>query len=166
MVKGKHIAVAIAMVILGTLLVSYLFPSEEKKVRRQFRQLAECVSKKPVENAITMAQKTRNLGALFDESCTLTLPSDFTSGTYTPEDIMAYAVRGRAFFIDLSLTFYDLSVTFPEKGVAKVTVTANLRGTSTGGDQVDDTREIQCQLRKKEKRWLFSEVGVVEVLQK
>jgi hypothetical protein len=64
------------------------------------------------------------------------------------------------------LKFYDSDIAFPEKGVAKVTLTARLTGKSTAGEQMDETRELECLLRKIEKKWLFSQIEVVEVLKK
>jgi hypothetical protein len=34
------------------------------------------------------------------------------------------------------------------------------------GEQVDETRELECILTKIEKKWLFSQIEVVEVLRK
>jgi hypothetical protein len=68
--------------------------------------------------------------------------------------------------VDLTLKFYDVSIRFPEKGAASVTLTASLKGKTAVGDLVDETREVQCVLKKVDKKWLFSEVEVVEVLKK
>jgi hypothetical protein len=64
------------------------------------------------------------------------------------------------------LTFYDFNIAFPEKEITQVTLTARLRGRSTAGEQVDETRELECDLKKGEKKWLFSSIEVVEVLKK
>jgi hypothetical protein len=64
------------------------------------------------------------------------------------------------------LKFYDLHVVFPENEVAKVNLTARLTGKSTAGEQVDETRELECVLRKIENKWLFGEIEIVEVLKK
>jgi len=64
------------------------------------------------------------------------------------------------------LKFYDLHIIFPEKEVAKVTLTGRLTGKSTAGEQMDETRELECILKKIEKKWLFSTIEIVEVLKK
>jgi hypothetical protein len=64
------------------------------------------------------------------------------------------------------LKFYDLSISLPEKGVANVTLTARLTGTSAAGERLEETRELRCVLKKAEKKWLFSEIEVVEVLKR
>ena len=166
MVKIRYIIPAVLIVIIGIVVVFYLLPSEEKKVKKQFHLLGEGVLKSPEENAFTMLQKMKNIGALFDEHCDLKAPSQSLSGSYTRQEISTYAGSARSSFSQLDLKFYDFHIIFPEKEVAKVTLTARLTGRSTAGEQVDETRELECILKKIEKKWLFSSIEVVEVLKK
>jgi hypothetical protein len=108
----------------------------------------------------------KNIGALFDEHCDLKAPSQSLSGSYTRQEISTYAGSARSYFSQLDLKFYDFQIVFPEKEVAKVTLTARLTGRSTAGEQADETRELECILKKIEKKWLFSQIEVVEVLKK
>jgi hypothetical protein len=162
----KKILIAGLVIIVGAVAAFYLFQSEEKKVRKQFRLLSEWVSKGAGENLIIMAHKTKSIGTLFAESCGLKSPFESISGTCTPEEITSYAARGRIHCSQLSLKFYDIRIRFPEKGLAKVTLTAKLTGRSSSGERFDETHELECSLKKIEKRWLFSEFEVVEVLRK
>ena len=166
MVKIKYLIIAILAVGIGVWATVYLFPSEERKVKKQFNLLSEWVSKDSGENTFTMAHKTRNLGSLFAEKFELKTEIESMSGSYTSEEISSYAARGRFMFSYLSLSFYDLGISFPEKGIAKVTLTARLKGRSTTGENFDETHELECILKKIEKRWLFSHAEMVEVLKK
>jgi len=166
MVRFKNIIVGALVVVIGIGVTIYFFPSEEKKIKKQFRLLAEWVSKDPGENTFTMAYKVRNIGTLFDGTCEFKIPVYSFSGSYTPEEISGYAARGRLFCSQLYLKFYDLVIVFPEKGVAKVTLTAKLTGKSNVGEYIDETHELEFVLKKIEKRWLFSKFEVVEVLKK
>jgi hypothetical protein len=166
MVKIKYLLIGVPMVIIGIAVAVYLFPSEEKKVKRQFNLLSEWVSKSPEENAFTMLQKIKNIGTLFDESCELKAPGQSLSGSYKREEVSAYAGSARSYFSQLHLKFYDFHILFPEKEGAKVTLTSRLTGKSTAGEQVDETRELECVLKKIEKKWLFSVIEVIEVLKK
>jgi hypothetical protein len=166
MVKIRYILPAVLIVIIGIVVVFYFLPSEEKKVKKQFHLLGEGVLKSPEENAFTMLQKMKNIGALFDEHCDLKAPSQSLSGSYTRQEISTYAGSARSYFSQLDLKFYDFQIVFPEKEVAKVTLTARLTGRSTAGEQADETRELECILKKIEKKWLFSQIEVVEVLKK
>ena len=166
MVKIRYILLALLIVTVGIVAVFYFLPSEEKKVRKQCRLLLEGALKSPKENAFTMLQKMKNIGALFDEHCELKSPSQSLSGSYTRQEISAYAGSARSVFSWLDLKFYDLHIVFPEREIANVTLTARLTGRSAAGEQVDETRELECILKKVEKKWLFSAIEVVEVLKK
>ena len=166
MVKIRYILLAVLIVTIGIVVVFYFLPSEEKKVKKQFHLLSEGVLKSPEENAFTMLQKMKNIGALFDEHCQLKAPSQSLSGSYTREEIATYAGSARSYFSQLDLKFYDFHIVFPEREVAKVTLTGRLTGRSTAGEQVDETRELECILKKIEKKWFFSVIEAVEVLKR
>ena len=166
MVKIKYLFIAALIAILGIVIAITVFPSEEKRVRKQFNLLSEWVSKSPEENAFVMLQKIRDIGSLFDEHCELKTDYPSLSGSYTREEISTYAGSTRSNVSRLDLKFYDLQIAFPEKEVAKVTLTARLTGRSTAGEQMDEIRELECRLKKIENKWLFSAIEVVEVLKK
>jgi len=166
MVRKRYLFIGMLMVILGIVIAITVFPSEEKRVKRRFHLLSEWVSKSPEENAFTLLQKMRDIGSLFDEHCELKTDYPSLSGSYTREEISTYVGSARSQVSRLSLKFYDLQIVFPEKEVAKVTLTARLTGRSTAGEQMDETRELECLLKKIEKKWLFSQIDVVEVLKK
>ena len=166
MVKIKYLLIGVPIVIIGILAFFYFFPNEEKKVKKQFNLLSEWVSKSPDENAFTMLQKMKNIGTLFDERCELKTPSQSLSGSYTREEISTYAGSARSHLSQFDLKFYDFHILFPEKEIAKVTLTGRLTGRSSTGEQVDETHELECALKKIENKWLFSQIEVVEVLKK
>jgi hypothetical protein len=166
MVKIKYWIIAILAVGMGVWAAAYLFPSDVRKVKKQFNLMSERVSKDPGENTFTMAHKTRSLSTLFAEKFEIKTEIESMSGSYSPEEISSYAARGRLMFSYLSLSFYDLDISFPENGIAKVTLTARLKGRSTAGENFDETHELECILRKIEKKWLFSHVEIIEVLKK
>ncbi len=164
--KIRYLVVSVLLAIIGIVVVFTLIPSEEKRVKRQFDLLSEWVSKSPEENAFTMLQKIKNIGTLFDEQCKMKAPEQSLSGNYTRQEISTYAGSARSHVSQLDLKFYDLHIIFPEKEVAKVDLTARLTGRSTAGERVDETRELECVLRKIDKQWLFSQIEVIEVLKK
>jgi len=165
-VKIKYLVVGALIVIVGIVVAITLMSSEEKRVKRQFHLLSEWVSKSPEENALTMLQKMKNIGTLFDEQCEMKAPDQSLSGSYTRQEISTYAGSARSHVSQLDLNFYDLRIIFPEKEIARVNLTARLTGRSTAGERVDETRELECVLRKIDKKWLFSQIEVIEVLKK
>ena len=165
MVTQKRIVIGLA--ILLALIAGYVFfQSDTKRVKKQFAHLSDLVSKEPNESPFTLARKIQDLGKLFAQSCELIIPIDAISASFGPQEITGYATRGRASFSELTLKFYDLSVEFPEKRTARVRLTASLTGKMGGGDKMDDTREVQCLLKKIGNRWLFTKLEVIEVLKK
>jgi len=166
MVKYRSVIIGALIVVAGIWVILHLFPSEEKKVKKQFRLLSEWVSKEPGESPITMTYKIKNIGTLFDGTCEFKIPAYSFSGSYTPEEISGYASSGRLSFSQLDLKFYDLDVAFPDKGTAKVTLTAKVTGKSSSGEYIDEAHELESFLKKTEKKWLFSKFEVVEVLKK
>jgi hypothetical protein len=166
MVKIKYAIVGLLVVMVGISATFHFFPSEEKKVKKRFALLSGQVSKEPQENAFVMASKIKEITALFGENCNFTVSDYSLSGNYTRGEISGIALRGRAHFSNLGLKFYDLKVSFPEKDLAQVNLTGRLMGKSVHGENVDETRELICHLRKVDKKWLFSSFEVIEVLRR
>ena len=166
MVRVKYIVTTLLVVILAIVAWVYLVQSDTKKIKKQFDSLSKLVSKEPGENPITMATKAKNIATLFAETCELTNPIDGLPATYTPGEMSSYAANSRIAFAELSLKFYDLNVEFPETGLARVTLTGNLKGKLMSGNIVDETREVQCVLKKIGRNWFFSEIEIVEVLKR
>lgn len=165
MVKIKYIIIT-AVVILGIVVVRHFLQNEEKKVRKQFALLSEWVSKEPNESIVTTSYKIQHIAALFADPCEFKADIIAFTGSYTPEEIAGFAGRSRFYLSNLSLKFYDLSIEFPEQGMAQVTLTATLIGKTKSGEDIDATQELKTALTKPEGTWLFSHVEVVEVLQK
>jgi hypothetical protein len=166
MVKIKYLLIGVLIVIIGIVVAITLIPSEEKRVKKQFHLLSKWVSKSPEENPFTMLQRMKDIGALFDAQCELKVPDQSLSGAYTREEISTYAGSARSHASQLDLNFYDLQVVFHGKEAAQVTLTARLTGRTTAGEQMDETRELECLLKKIENKWLFSQIEAVEVLKK
>jgi hypothetical protein len=166
MVKMKSLIIAFLIAIVGISVTFLFFPNEEKKVKKRFVLLSEHVSKDSGENTFVMANKIKGTSALFGENCNFAVLDYSLSGNYTREEISGIALRGRAHFSTLSLKFYDLKVSFPEKDLAQVNLTARLTGKSVYGEQADETRELICLLKKVEKKWFFSSFEVIEVLKR
>jgi len=166
MVKIKYLIVVLLIVMVGISVTFLFFPSEEKKVKKRFALLSEHMSKDYGENTFIMANKIKGISVLFGENCNFTVSDYSLSGNYTREEISGIALRGRAHFSTLGLKFYDLKVSFREKDLAQVNLTARLTGKSVYGEHVDETRELMCLLKKVEKKWLFSSFEVIEVLKR
>jgi len=166
MVKIKYAIIGAGVLIAGICLFIYLSQSEEKKVRKRFDQLSKWASKDQNEDHFTMAGKIKNIGELCARDFMLTIHNSSLSGRYSSKEISGLAARLRLPFTMLTMEFKDIQIQFTEKRRAKVIATAIFSGTLKGGEMVDETFEVGCDLIKFENKWLFASAEVVEVLEK
>jgi hypothetical protein len=166
MVKWKYPIVAALILLAGIWLIRVFWPSEEKRIQRAFDSLAEYARKSEGEAPLTAIQKIQRLQSLFGETCELQFPTYGISGSFARQDLSLMAARGRAHFQELELSFHDFSISFPEKEMASVTVTARLRGRMVRGEAVDEPHELRCHLRKIDGQWYFIRLEGVEVLKR
>jgi len=165
-VKLKYILIALILMAIGVGVSLTLFQTEEKRVKKQFHLLSEGVSKEPGENIFTMDQKIKKIGSLFDETCEINIPAHSVLGRLTRDEITGYAARSRFHFAEIHLKFYDFNIAFMQEVGAGVHLTARLTGKTTTGENVEEAHELDCLLKRIEKRWLFDRIEVVEVLKK
>ena len=163
--KVRYIIIA-AIIIVGIVAVRHFAQTDEKKVRKQFTLLSEWVTKESNESIVTTSYKVKHIATLFADPCSFKADLISFTGSYTPEEISGFAGRSRFHFSNLSLKFYDLDVSFPDKETAQVTLTATLTGETKRGEHADATHELEMVLTKAEDEWLFSYVEMIEVLQK
>lgn len=157
---------ALLILVLGIWAAFSLSPTPEKKVKKQFRLLSEYAFKEAGEPPLMTAQKIRNLETLFADRCEIKAPHFGLAGSFPRPEISLLAGTARARFSRLDLRFHDLTVSFPEKDGARVTMTARLIGQAASGEAVDEPHELECRLKKVEDRWLFSRMEIVEVLKR
>lgn len=166
MVKTLKLLVSIAIIAGAVFLVYNFFMSDEKKVIKTLNRLSELVSKEGEEPAVMMAQRIRGVGDLFAESCLFSSDARNMSRSFRPDEITSHTASARAGFLNLSLKFYDMNVTFPDDGLARVSLTAILSGLTKSEELFDETHEMEVELVLVEKTWLIRRIRAVEVLEK
>ncbi len=164
--RGKYLGILLLLILLGGGAFFLSSQSEEKRVKKLFRQLSEAISKESGESLFTLDQKLKAIGSLFDEDCEIHIPAYSIAGRLTREEIISYAARSRLHLSELRLTFYDFRITFPQTDTGKVYTTARLTGRLTTGEAINEAHEVDCLLKKIEKRWRLTRVEVVEVLKR
>ncbi len=166
MVRMKPLLITGFILTLAVILFFTFSQSEEKKIKKQFYMFSTLVSKDSDEDSFTLLKKAKQIGSLFNDPCELRLSEPPLSGSYSREEIISYTIRARAHFLQFTLKFYDFNVILPQEGIAQVVLTSRLIGKSISGEGIDEVRELECQLEKIEKKWLFKQIEVVEVLKK
>ncbi|MCX8118134.1 MAG: hypothetical protein N3G78_09405 [Desulfobacterota bacterium] len=165
-IKARTFLIALLLASAGLFAFFALPPSEEKRIKRELNALAQALSKETGESLFTLDQKLKKIGSLLEETCELSIQAYSISGTLAREEILGYVARSRLQVAELQVSFYDIHMTFPQRNEAKVTLTARLTGKMAGGEAFSEAHEIDCLLKKSEKRWLFVRAEVVEVLKK
>ncbi len=164
--KLKVLILLVVLVASAALAYLYLFPSDNKKIKKQFSSLSGLVSKEKGESAFAMAYKVNALATLFADKCSFAFSQNAMSGEYTPEEITTQATRGRLQFSKISLDFYDI-VPDIKNDIAVVETTVRFHGEIKDSVKVaEETREVECKLKKIEGKWKFTDFKVVEVLKK
>jgi hypothetical protein len=166
MVKIKYAIIATVVLIAGIWTFMHFYQSDEKKVRKLFDQLSEWASKEQNEDHFTMAGKIKNIGELCADDFVLTTHKSSTSREYSPKEISGLAAHFRFPFTMLTVEFKDIQIEFTEKRRAKAITTVVFSGNMKGGENVDDTFEVGCDLIKLDSKWLFTAAEVIEVLEK
>lgn len=158
--------VLLLMIIAGIWAFFTFSQNEEKKVKKQFQLLSERISKEPSESIFSMESKAKDIGSLFDDPCIMKIQNHSLSGTYSREEVIRFAAEARLHLSQLQLNLYDFVISFPEKGKAKVRLTVRATGRTTTGENIDETHELDCLLKKTEREWRFNTIEVIEVLKK
>jgi len=140
---------------------------DEQKVRRCFSRLSELINKHEGESLILAAARGQALGNVFTDDFEAQLELAEFSGHFSPEEIVAHAVRARSQFKQLELRFADLQVRVLPKGrEAEAAAVATLSGRSqSGADWGTETRLLRCRLRKGDDgHWRFAAAELTQGL--
>jgi len=162
----KKLVVAVVIVIVAVGVGMRLFgSSREAEVKKQLSSLSDLIEKTPDEKNVTTLLKANRVSDLFDQKCSLTMSGNPLSGTYSPSEMRALALRLRSGFTRVAVTFHDPDITFPDDQTAEVLMVTKVKGETASG-KADEILETKCRLRHVEDSWRFAEFKVVESLQK
>lgn len=166
MVTRKHIIIGGGILVAGIVAFYVFWQSDHAKVKRRFEFIAEKMEKTPGEHKLISAAKANRMKEAFSETCTIHAPAYSFSRKISSDELSTLVLRMRSRYSEISLTFYDFVIDFPEEGTAQVTTTARMEGILTTGEPVADLHELKCRLHKLEDAWLLKEIEIVEVLKK
>jgi len=165
-VKVKYIVAALIIIVGGIAIFFYVFESQEAKIKKQFKFIAEKIEKSPGESPIISGRKAKSIAKVFADPCFINIPVYDYSQEVTSESLSRYVFTMRSRYTRISMTFYDFSFEHMEKETARVTITAGIAGSLSTGETVKDIHEVTCSLKKSDDGWQFVKVEVVEVLKK
>ncbi|OQA82793.1 MAG: hypothetical protein BWY31_03058 [Lentisphaerae bacterium ADurb.Bin242] len=169
-IQGKHLLIAAGiLILLGAVAFGmwyYLRPTDENRIRGQFRTFSGLAAKKGNEGLIAAAGTAQAISKLFTDKTTFEVEGlAWDSGLYSREHIAANVLRGRAFFDSLQLSFDDIEIEVSGQ-TARVFNSAVLSGTLRDGKKIREVRDLETILKKTGDEWLFDSFKVREIIKK
>ena len=162
----KTLLIVLALLIAG-IAAFYLLRSEKHIIKKQFRGIAECVSKESGEGNIAMAAKMMSLGNYLTESVVLGIRDLPMFQEMTSEEIVSLATRGRGFIDELKITIVDVETDILSKEKARSRCTAKVRLRSKSKEyDYDELRTFSSDLVKIEGKWRFASFKEDELIKK
>ena len=163
----KYIEIGFAVLVLG-FIVYYVCQGEERKVRKQFVEIANTVSKPSGEGNIAMGVKMATLSNLLNDTVVISIKDFPFNGELAADELVSLASRGRAFFDYMEITILDVETEFTSKTTAVSRCAVKVRTRSKTGDyNYDEVREFTSDLVKGEnKKWLFASFKQDDLLKK
>ncbi|MCU0600585.1 MAG: hypothetical protein MUE70_15165 [Desulfobacterales bacterium] len=166
MVNQKNILIVSLICFACVIAFFWLHESDEDKIKKRFDELAEETAKATDEKELAAVIKAKKISELCADSFQVDFPSYSISRKFMRNDISAQILAARARYSAISVNFYDISIDFPEEGIADVTLTGSVEAALTSGESVREIHELRCRLEKIEKDWLFAAIEGVDVLDK
>ncbi|MGD9949760.1 MAG: hypothetical protein AB7U29_14960 [Desulfobulbus sp.] len=153
--------VAMALIVVG---IRY-WPSDERAIRKQIAQIETLGSKAADEKPIESLLRAKRLAALFNDPCILQVEAADFTGEYPRKQIQDRIAMARAFYTNATVSVHDLSINILDKERTKILCTLRVKG-SGKNRPVADVQELEADLRKVEGDWLFTQLTLVEVLER
>ena len=166
MVKTKYIIISAAILMTGIVVFFVFWQSEEARVKKKFKELAQLIEKANEETKLLSAAKAKNIKEMFTPLLTITAPAYDFSKELQAKELSTLVITARAQYTTLALAFHDMMVDFPADDTADVSLTGDLKGRLTTGEYVEDIHELRCVLKKLNDTWFFNTIELVEVLEK
>ena len=169
--KSKKIRILILMIVqvaIGTI-GYFLFASEKDDVlvRRRFSELSETVRKTGNEGLLVSLEKAKTASRFFDDYCTLKLEQIPQGvGVMSRENVASNTALLRKYFRSMHISFYDMEIRLDPGGdKASASFTAVFKGNGQGG-RIEEPREMDAGLVKKDGLWLIQTLAFRDVIQK
>ena len=166
MVTTKHLIMTAIVLTVGIIAFIVFFQSEEAKIKKQFKFIAEKIEKEQDENPIISAAKAKTIREVITDPLKINAPTNSFSREISYNELSTFLLAKRSLYSEISLKFYDFVIDFPEKNAAIVKSTEIMQGQLTSGELIEDIHEIKCILQKIDNTWKFKEIEVIEVLKK
>jgi hypothetical protein len=165
-VNIKNIVTGTILIIAGIVIFFFVFESQETRIKKQFKFIAEKMEKSPGESPILSGAKVKSLKKVFVSPCFINIPAYSYSKETDSDSLSRYVFTMRSRYSGISMKFHDYLFDYLDETSARVTITAGMRGVLSTGEIVEDIHEVACSLTKTDDTWKFVAIEVVQVLEK
>lgn len=163
----KYIVTAVILTVLIVILVNIFEDlSPESQIRKQLDSFLETASKSSGDKLSSGLIKSKSLEKFFVSPCSFQIGVSSFSGRYTREDISGNSMRYRSMFKYIKFSAYDIEIILTSQTTATVNFTGALNGVTKHGESIDDYKDLSCEFKLVEGKWLISSVSVREILKK
>lgn len=163
----KYIAIVLGLVLITVIVFSFLGEtSPEQQIENQIKKFLSMASKSSGDRLSTGLLKSKRLESLFAPRCKFYVGVSSFSGTYTPMQISANAMRCRSMFKYVKFSAHDLEINLSSPSTATVDFTGSLSALTKRGKSIEDYKDLVCELRLIEGEWLIYSVSIREIMKK
>ncbi len=158
--------IRIFLLLLLTATAAYIFlPNDEKAIRNNLDSLAEYCSSPENETAIPALKKIALAGRLFNYPCTIHIESQDIDRTFNKKELSDHILMLKTTTLNTHFSFHDTAINFPLDTQAEIITTLRLDG-KTKDSRYIDAYEIRIEAIKSDGDWLFSNITVVDFVEK
>ena len=106
----KTLVAAAVLAAAGITAFFWYFQSDEARIKKRFKSIAELASKSGDEHELTTAVTAKKIADMFADTCGIDIPSYDISRTYAKNDIPAHVMGARSRYTDILLKFHDITI--------------------------------------------------------
>lgn len=164
MVDGSKKRALIGLVFGLLAAVFWLWPSEDRAIRRQLTRVEELASKAVVESTLKAALKVRQLSELCTDPCRIEVAAHQLAGDLSRQQLQQRLLLARGLYDQATVRWYDLTIQH-QGHEAQVRGTLRIQGQS-GGKPLADVQEVAGELVKIDGSWQIRAITLVAVLER
>lgn len=166
MVKIRYLLFIALLPAAAAAAYTFLSQSDTARIEKQIGRLAEIACKNGLEYDFASRRTARKISRMFADNCVINAPGYGISGMFEPGDIAASLTDIRRQHKEIDLVLYDVKVTEIGESAAAAICTAEMTCMPVSGFPSRDFHEISLRLEKKGRDWLFSDIHIVNVLER
>lgn len=128
----------------------FIRETEDMKVRRVLDQAVAAAEKKNEKEVLAEASDYRGLEKLFEEKVAVGGKNRYVNGELDRGELIRMFIAARKYMVSFHPAYYDLEISFPEKGRASASFTGYASGKSRIGGAFREAYECSAEFRKGE----------------